>query len=105
MRLWRIGMFCWLFFVVTAAYAANQQPLSASEAFVFSAKQVGNITELSWSIAPDYYLYKDKFKFELQPAGVTVTPMDFPAGIKKEDSFLGKYEVYFDQLKLSIPLN
>src|SRR3990167_2902836 len=53
-RVTGIGMFCWLFFVVTAAYAANQQPLSASEAFVFSAKQVGNIAELSWSIAPDY---------------------------------------------------
>lgn len=92
-----------LFFFITAVYALKQ-PLTAEQAFRFSAKQEGNSVIAEWTIAPGYHLYKDRFKFEFEPGQqIKLGTINFPKGIQEQDPDMGKYEVYANHIKLSIP--
>jgi thiol:disulfide interchange protein DsbD len=59
---------------------------------------------LSWHIADGYYLYRNKFKFSSETAGVTLGEPKFPAGEKKHDDFFGEMEIYRGHLTVSLPL-
>ena len=98
----KIAMVSLLLFCFSTAWAVKQ-PLFPAEAFQFSAKQAGNQVVLHWIIAPGYYLYQSRFKFEFEPDGVKKGAVDFPKGTTKEDAFLGKYTVYKNALHLNIP--
>ncbi|MET0987887.1 MAG: protein-disulfide reductase DsbD [Steroidobacteraceae bacterium] len=60
---------------------------------------------LDWQIAPDYYLYKERVKVSTDTAGVQIGTLTLPQGIPKEDEFLGKTEVYHDQLRALVPIS
>ncbi|MEE8343501.1 MAG: protein-disulfide reductase DsbD, partial [Gammaproteobacteria bacterium] len=75
--------------------------LPADEAFQFSAdvRNVNTIA-LNWVIADGYYLYRDKFKIQLQNVqGIYVKEVEFPAGEVKEDEFFGRMEVYHNNVE------
>lgn len=75
---------------------ADQLPLPADQAFVFNAKIGDNQTLLlNWHITPGYYLYRDRFSFELTaPANAKIGSVQLPAGIAKQDDILGNYQIY-----------
>jgi len=75
---------------------AEPQFLSPEEAFKLTLKPSpdGGL-EGRYTIAKDYYLYRDKLKFTItQPAGVTVAGMDLPPADEKNDPTFGKMFVY-----------
>ncbi len=94
-----------LFFFWVVAADAAVKPLPAEAAFQFSAKQSGQQVLLSWDLAPGYYLYKNRFKFEFSPEDIQLDAVDFPTGTPKEDPYLGKYEVYLNHLVLTVPFS
>ncbi|MGK0442275.1 MAG: thiol:disulfide interchange protein DsbD [Pseudohongiellaceae bacterium] len=57
----------------------------------------GNI-ELSWQIAPGYYLYKHSYRFALnstdEQQDIAITPAIDP-GLQKSDEYFGDVEVYY----------
>ena len=53
----------------------------------------GRLT-LHWTIAPDYYLYRDKFKLEAVTPGSAVTAPTLPAGETKDDPEFGPVQIY-----------
>ena len=59
--------------------------LEPEKAFVISAKALDNNTlEVRYQIAKNYYLYHDKFKFEVESKEVTLGKPQIPSGkIKK----------------------
>jgi thiol:disulfide interchange protein DsbD len=58
--------------------------------------------EVSFIIAPGYYMYRDQFKFELQGAG-QLGAVSIPDGKKKYDeTFQKEVEVYRDGLKVRV---
>jgi thiol:disulfide interchange protein DsbD len=58
-----------------------------------------------WSIAKGYYLYRDKFTFDVEKGdGITLLPAELPAADIKEDEFFGRMEVYHNDIEVRIPI-
>jgi thiol:disulfide interchange protein DsbD len=81
----------------------NENLLEADQAFQLSTRTVNGTTlEARWKIAPDYYLYRDKFKFEAIEGGTLKDPV-FPRGKKKQDPLFGEVETYTKTVKVRLP--
>lgn len=79
--------------------------LEADDAFEFSAEGEAQRIVARWRIAEGYYLYRDKFKFELKnAAGITLGPAQFPPGKIKADPNFGNTEVYHNAVDIILPL-
>ncbi|HEX21959.1 MAG TPA: protein-disulfide reductase DsbD, partial [Chromatiales bacterium] len=91
-----------------AAYggAGNEEPLMPDEAFKLSARMLdANTLRAEWEIADDYYLYRDKFKFEPQDSSVTLGEGNYPPGKIKDDEFFGRMETYRKHVAIDIPVS
>ncbi|MBF0613751.1 MAG: hypothetical protein G8237_07780 [Magnetococcales bacterium] len=62
--------------------------------------------QLTFEIAPGYYLYRDKIRITLHepPAGITPGTLEWPEPAKKTDKFFGEMMVYYDQAAIRIPV-
>lgn len=96
-----------LLWFIAVAQAANLKPLPPDEAFVFTSYfDKNNQLIVYWQIAPGYYLYRDQLKFKVAASEKKIklgNPI-LPPGHVKQDSFRGVYQVYSDELKISVPL-
>ncbi len=85
------------------AEQTNENLLEADQAFHLSTRTVnGGMLEARWKIAPDYYLYRDKFKFEAIEGATLRNPV-FPRGKKKQDPLFGEVETYTKSVKVRLP--
>lgn len=94
-----------LFLLLPWAHAAPTEAdlLEADQAFHLTAHIVNKTTlELDWDIAPGYYLYRDKFKFEAVDGARLKDPV-FPRGEKKQDPVFGPVEIYLKSVKVRLP--
>lgn len=94
-----------LFLLLPWAHAAPTEAdlLEADQAFHLTTRTVNNTTlEVRWKIAPGYYLYRDKFKFEAVDGAVLKNPV-FPRGKKKQDPLFGDVEIYIKSVKVRLP--
>ncbi|MEW9898187.1 protein-disulfide reductase DsbD [Chitinivorax sp. PXF-14] len=90
---------------VQVAAASQDELLPPEQAFKASARLTDPQTvEISYDIADGYYMYRDRFKFKLDPAGA-LGEARFPPGKVKQDEYFGKVETYRHQLKFVIPLS
>ncbi|CAB1370924.1 protein-disulfide reductase DsbD [Denitratisoma oestradiolicum] len=81
------------------------EPLAPEQAFQFSAVAVdARIIEARWLIADGYYLYRDRFKFRLEPESARLGAAEFPPGEMKDDPGFGKVEVYHRQVVVRLPV-
>lgn len=86
------------------ARAAEPELLEPDKAFRFAARlKDARSIEVSYQIAPGYYMYRDKFRFTLAPAGVTPGEPQLPAGKKHRDEFFGEVETYRGSLSILLP--
>lgn len=83
---------------------SNDEPkfLPVDEAFQFSFEQSGDVLKLTWLIAPDYYLYRDKIQFA--PIDATLGDITYPASETIEDEYFGTSAIYRNQVTLAVPL-
>lgn len=95
-------LFCSLSSQATDIFHLNNQPLPLSQAYIFSAQRLDTLIEAKWTMPKGYYLYRDRFCFVLN--GEAVTPLVFPPAHRYEDSTLGSFEAYADQVALTFPL-
>lgn len=72
--------------------AAEDEFLSPDAAFGLDLVQSGGQIKADFRVAPDYYLYKERIKFELSPAHAH--EVQLPNGDIKDDPNFGKMEVY-----------
>lgn len=83
--------------------------LATEEAFPFraSVKTSGEIA-LTWTPAPDHYLYRHRFNFTLLPpegdATAQVLGFTVPEGKAMEDEFFGAIEAYFEPITVLVTL-
>jgi len=86
--------------------ASSQELLDPDKAFEFSARALDPSTiEVSYRIAPGYYLYRKNFKLELgAPAGAKLGEPRFPPGHIKKDPIFGEVEIYRDEVKIRLPV-
>ncbi len=78
----------------------NKHPLPVKQAFPIYKDTDNNLIKLTWQISPDYYLYKDKFKFFIDDRPIKIS---MPTGKIKEDPLFGRVEVYENDVEFSIP--
>lgn len=96
-----------LWVISLSSAAAIQKPLPADQAFQFFGFMKDHQTlVLEWHIAPQYYLYQDRFSYQVNPQGpITLQPFTWPIAATKHNELLGKYHVYQNQVILEIPLS
>ncbi len=100
---------CALLVLLTASgssYALGSQDLlEPDKAFRFSARALDAQTiEVSYRIADGYYLYLDRFKFDVEPKSVTLGKAQFPQGLVHDDKFFGKQQIFRKELHFTIPV-
>jgi len=83
--------------------ALAEEFLDPEAAFKFSARALDAKTlEARWQIADGYYMYRNKFKFEV--AGGTLGTPNLPAGKVKEDENFGEVETYRKDVRIVLPI-
>jgi len=60
---------------------------------------------ISWSIAQDYYMYREQFSVATNNPDVTIGPITFPEGQIEEDPEFDEVEVYFYNVELTMPIS
>lgn len=76
--------------------------LAPEQAFqFFVAHERNGAATLSWRISDGYYLYRKQLKIESEPDDV-LEPVNFPAGVSKNDDFFGDSEVYREHVELLV---
>jgi thiol:disulfide interchange protein DsbD len=86
--------------------AQEEELLPPEEAFSLSAWVEGDALIAEYQIAPGYYMYRERFKFEIESSD-TPTRFDvevIPDGKVKEDEFFGKMETYRNSVRIELPL-
>ncbi|MCH7882217.1 MAG: protein-disulfide reductase DsbD [Proteobacteria bacterium] len=75
-------------------------------AFMLSAiLDQNNIVQTSIQIYPNTYLYRDMMAVSLADgSGHSIGSVSLPAGKIKDDEFFGRMEVYYEQVKISVPI-
>lgn len=83
----------------SGAPATGDTPLlKATQAFEMQAPRWdGKDVELSWTIAPGYYLYRDRIQVQA-PAGAPAGKLDLPAAQEHDDPAFGRVAIYRDRL-------
>jgi thiol:disulfide interchange protein DsbD len=84
--------------------AAEPELLEPDQAFRFAARlRDARSIEVTYDIAPGYYLYRDKFRFALAPAEARTGAPELPAGKHKRDEFFGEVETYRGSVTILVP--
>ncbi|MEO8142611.1 MAG: protein-disulfide reductase DsbD [Betaproteobacteria bacterium] len=90
----------------TADAADPSDLLEPEKAFRMSARALDARTaEVSFAIAEGYYMYRERFRFALEPGSKAAlgTPQ-FPPGVRKKDEFFGEVETYRKQVVIRLPV-
>jgi thiol:disulfide interchange protein DsbD len=92
-------------FSSVAGGSSGDDLLPVEEAFVMNARfDRPNELTVGWTIAPDYYLYRDKI--EIRAAGdIELGRPVLPAGVAHRDENFGDVEVYYDYVEIDVPFS
>jgi len=82
-----------------------QNALPEDQAFLFEAIATSSDSVLArFTIAPGYYLYRDKTKFSVEPSEYRLQAPQWPAAKPHEDGHFGQVMVYFESIEVPIAL-
>lgn len=89
------------------AISADEEFLHPEKAFVMRAEMASPDTvRLRFTIAPGYYMYRERFAFAIDDAPVTPGEPRFPAGrVKFDPTFNKEMELYFSDIAIELPLS
>ncbi|MCY4150476.1 MAG: protein-disulfide reductase DsbD [Gammaproteobacteria bacterium] len=89
--------------VISAQGLDDSELLPEDEAFQFELMPVDpSAIQATWTIAGNYYMYRDKFKFAVDDAGYSLVIQQYPQGTSKDDPLFGVTEVYEDEFSVLI---
>lgn len=78
--------------------------LPPQQAFAARVERQGEQATLVLTIAPDYYLYRQRTQISVEPPA-QLGQISLPAGKPKNDPFLGPQEIYTGTVRIALPLN
>lgn len=92
--------------LVTVGAKADVLPLPAEKAFVFSAYfEKPDRLIAQWQVAPGYFLYRDKLRFNPNPARpARLGALEWPASKDQADPVRGTFRAYDGRVSIAIPL-
>jgi len=86
----------------------SDAPLPANQAFKMASHIEGDMVIISWSIADDYYMYRDKFSITSATSGIQFGPMRAPKGELKHgilpNGTEGEVEVFTKEITIGFPI-
>lgn len=104
---WFLACLVWACAALLPRSAPAEDFLPPEQAFRFSARAVApDAIELSWAIAPGYYMYREQFRFVADPPEVALGDPQLPPGrVKFDQTFDKDVETYRDKVaaRLTIP--
>lgn len=84
---------------------AEPEFLPVDQAFVFNQIAVDDGIMVSWQIAPEYYLYKDRIKIEADNPSIALgDPAFSQIGEQKDDPNFGLVTVFHDFVEMNVPV-
>jgi thiol:disulfide interchange protein DsbD len=84
----------------------DQELLDPDQAFAISTGvKDGTNVEVTWAIAPGYYLYRDRIRFSTDTPGITLGDAELPPGTIKNDEFFGKIATFRDSVTATIAVS
>lgn len=84
---------------------AEEEFLPPEQAFPLAAEAEGpGQVVLNWSVAPGYYLYRDKFRFRSLTEGIRTGQADIPAGDSRHDEFFGEVKILRGEVEIWLPV-
>ncbi|MGD2140836.1 MAG: protein-disulfide reductase DsbD N-terminal domain-containing protein [Burkholderiales bacterium] len=102
-RRWLSGLF--LALTLSTQAFGDEEFLEPEAAFRFSARLTpGERLEVHYRIADGYYLYRERFRFDVQPQSIVQGPPRIPQGEWHEDEFFGRSQIYRHEVTISIPI-
>jgi thiol:disulfide interchange protein DsbD len=87
-----------------ASAIQDDELLRPEQAFQLTARVEGNSLIAEYDIAPGYYMYRKRFKFDVENAGFSFAEPIIPTGKVKQDEFFGEVETYRDSLRIELPI-
>lgn len=94
----------WLLpFLLAVPGLGGAEFLPADAAFRLETRDNGGELRLTWTIAPGYYLYRQRVEVKADPPGDLAVPM-LPPGIPHTDETYGDSEIYRSQLDIAVPV-
>jgi thiol:disulfide interchange protein DsbD len=103
MKQWLSGLL--LVLTLSAPGFAEEEFLEPEDAFRLSARLASDqLLEVHYQIAEGYYMYRDRFRFEVEPESVVLGAARFPDGEWHEDAFFGRSEIYRNEVNIQIPI-
>ncbi len=102
-----------LLLVVLASAFATASPLAAQgvpgllpveKAYQVQARVTSpGVIGLHFTIAPDYYLYRSRFRVSTLEGHARLGALQLPDGLKEHDPYLGDIEIYHHSVDASVP--
>ncbi len=97
--------FCFALFWLLPSCAGAAGVLPPEQAFRPSAIALdGESVEVRFDIADGYYLYRDKFRFAVEPDTLSLGTPALPPGKEKMDDTFGQVEVYYREVAIRLPV-
>lgn len=92
--------------LLSSSRRSNQDDfLPPDEAFRFAASMLRpDAVALTWIIAEDYYLYRDRIEVSTATENVQLGKLALPEGKQKHDEYFGDVEVYYEVLEGTLPI-
>lgn len=92
---------CLLAAFQAAAALAQAMPLPADRAFMLRVSRAADSMHLEWTIAPGYYLYRDKIRVASSDAE-TVSAILTGQAVSKDDPTFGSTEIYLNRAEATV---
>ena len=87
-------------------FSKQENPLLPEEqAFGLIAEVQNGVLKINWSIADDYYMYREQFSVASASAGVQIGDIQIADGVMEHDPEFGEVEVYFYNAEISAPIS
>ena len=91
-------------FTTTPVMAQQDELLPPEQAFALSAWMEGDQLIAQYQIADGYYMYRQRFDFQVETADAKFDTAIIPDGKFKYDEFFGDMEVYRDSVRIALPI-
>ena len=105
----RLLVFLVTLFAGFAHAVSESELLEPEKAFRMSTRVLDDrAVEVMFTIAPGYYMYRERFQFAVDPgfgAAFTLGRPEFPAGTRKKDEFFGEVETYRREVSIRVPVD
>jgi len=91
--------------LLAAPACADEGFLDPEDAFRFSARlESAELLEVHYLIADGYYMYRGRYRFDVEPDSIMLGSPQFPPGQWHEDEFFGRSEIYRGEVTIRIPI-